>query len=265
MKKTGWIKFALIGLLLAGLISPSLAPVLAQTPEASPYTLSLRRDLGFSSGSQIRGTFTVNISGPDGYTKVVYTLDGQPMIELTSAPYAFQFNTDSYALGVHELAAQVTAADGKVYTTPPFTRQFVDAATENAVTRNILFPILGVVLGLIVVVVVAQTVLFRRRSKGIPMGAARNYTLAGGSICPHCHRPTPLHLFGFNVGLGKFDYCEACGKWSVMRRVPIESLRAAEEAEKVQAAADESLPSFNEPSEEDKLREMIDKSKYDGR
>ena len=94
------------------------------------------------------------------------------------------------------------------------------------------------------------------------MGAARNYGYAGGSICPRCHRPTPRHVWGLNVGLGKLDYCENCGKWSVMRRMPIEFLRGAEEAEKVSAAPASSQPLY-EQTEQEKLREMVDKSKYD--
>jgi hypothetical protein len=68
---------------------------------------------------------------------------------------------------------------------------------------------------------------------------------------------------GMNLGMGKFDYCENCGKWSLMRRVPLEILRAAEITEKVQASKDEALPSTGEPTEEEKLRELIEKSKYD--
>ncbi len=263
MKRSFWMQIGVVSLLVLGLIGAGIMPALAQTPEAAVYTLGLRRDFGYGNGGQIRGAFSVSVSGPAGYTKVVYTIDGQVMAELTSAPFALQFNTSSYPAGVHELAAQVTSADGKVYTTPARTVQFVTQEEQNSGMQKILIPLLGLIFGILLLVVVGQTLLFRRRKHDIPLGAERNYSFAGGSICPRCHRPTPLHMFGMNVGFGKFDFCENCGKWSVMRRVPLEILRAAEIAEKAQADRDETMPPAGEPSEEEKLREMIEKSKYD--
>lgn len=263
MKRTSRKQLCAVCLLVFGLIGIRFSAAKAQTPGAAVYTLGLSRDFGYSNGGQIRGAFSIRVSGPDGYTKVVYTIDGQVMAELTSAPYALKFNTSSYPPGVHELAAQVTGPDGRVYTTAARTAQFVTQEEENAGMKKILFPLLGLVLGVLLLVVLGQTLLFRRRKHDIPLGAERNYSYSGGSICPKCHRPTPLHMTGMNLGLGKFDFCENCGKWSVMRRVPLEILHAAEVAERVQADRDETLPLGAEPTEEQKLREMIEKSKYD--
>lgn len=263
MKRTSWMQICAVCLLVFTLMGTSLAPALAQTPEAVVYALSLTRDFGYGNGGQIRGAFSARVSGPDGYTKVVYTIDGQVMAELISAPFTLQFNTSSYPAGVHELAARVTGADGKEYTTPARTVQFVTQEEQNAGMQKILVPMLGLIFGVLLLVVLGQTLLFRRRKQDTPLGAERNYSISGGAICPKCHRPTPLHLMGMNLGLGKFDYCENCGKWSLMRRVPLEILRAAEITEKVQASKDEALPSTGEPTEEEKLRELIEKSKYD--
>ncbi len=240
----------------------SFSPVFAQTPNAPVYTMGLSRDFGYGNGSQIRGTFSAHITGPEGITKVVYRIDGQELAEVSAAPFSYQFNTSSYAVGVHSLTAEVTTADGGVYTTPSRTYDFVSQAQEGEGMKNILFPVLGVLGGIMLVVVVAQTLLFRKKGASVPMGAARNYGVAGGSICPRCHRPTPRHVWGFNVGIGKLDYCENCGKWSVMRRMPIELLRGAEEAEKASAPSGSSQPLY-EQTEQEKLREMVDKSKYD--
>jgi len=256
-------RIGIVLLFVAAFALGSLSPVLAQTPDAPVYTMGLSRDFGYGNGSQIRGTFSAHIAGPEGITRVVYRIDGQVLAEVSALPFSYQFNTSSYPVGVHTLTAEVTTADGKVVTTPSRTYDFVSQAQESEGMKNILFPMLGVLGGIMVIVVLAQTLLFRKK-KGvsIPMGAARNYGYAGGSICPHCHRPTPRHVWGLNVGLGKLDYCENCGKWSVMRRMPIELLRGAEEAEKVSAAPASSQPLY-EQTEQEKLREMVDKSKYD--
>jgi len=76
----------------------------------------------------------------------VYTIDGQVMAELISPPFTLQFNTSSYPAGVHELAARVTGADGKEYTTPARTVQFVTQEEQNAGMQKILVPMLGLIL-----------------------------------------------------------------------------------------------------------------------
>ncbi len=250
-------------LLVMSLALSGIRPAIAQTPAASVYTMSLSRDFGYGMGSQIRGTFSAHINGPQGISQVTYTIDGQVLATVNTSPFSYQFNTSSYATGVHSLYAEVTASNGTVYTTPTVTYDFVSQSQQNSGMGNILIPLLAVVFGLILIVVLGQTIAFRRRKgPGVPLGAERNYGVAGGSICPHCHRPTPRHMWGFNVGFGKFDYCENCGKWSVMRALPIDVLRAAEQAEKANAGNGSQTP-IKEKTEEEKLREMIDKSKYD--
>ncbi|MEN6410121.1 MAG: hypothetical protein ABFD44_10485, partial [Anaerolineaceae bacterium] len=65
---------------------------------------------------------------------------------------------------------------------------------------------------------------------------------------------------GFNLGPRvKFDRCENCGKWGVMKIVSLEKLREAEAAERRDAQA---APQVAEPSEEEKLRRELDESKY---
>lgn len=261
--KNGFVyRIGIVLLIVVAFALGRFSPVFAQTPDAPVYTMGLSRDFGYGNGSQIRGTFSAHIAGPEGITKVVYRIDGQVLAEVSAAPFSFQFNTSSYAVGAHTIIAEVTAADGMVYTTASRTYDFVSQAQESEGMKNILIPLLGVLGGIVLISVLVQTVIFRKKGASVPMGAARNYGYAGGSICPRCHRPTPRHVWGFNVGIGKFDYCENCGKWSVMRRMPIELLRGAEEAEKAHADAASSQPLY-EQTEQEKLREMVDKSKYD--
>ncbi|HAD07188.1 MAG TPA: hypothetical protein DCE76_08530, partial [Anaerolineaceae bacterium] len=67
------------------------------------------------------------------------------------------------------------------------------------------------------------------------------------------------HIWGINLVVGKWDRCENCGKFSLMRRQPLEVLRAAEAAERQSEQAN--LPA-SAKSEEEKLKELLDQSKY---
>jgi uncharacterized Zn-finger protein len=105
----------------------------------------------------------------------------------------------------------------------------------------------------------AIPILTGRENKNLPLGAPRKYGAAGGAICPKCGRPFALHLFGFNLGLSKFDRCPYCGKWSTVRAKPLPELRAAEAAEL--EAANAAAPSLL--SEEERLRRELERSRYE--
>jgi hypothetical protein len=96
--------------------------------------------------------------------------------------------------------------------------------------------------------------------KHLPLGTPRAYGIAGGAICPNCHRPSPLSLIGLKLGFGvKFVRCEFCGKWSWMRRVGLDELRAAEAAELTGAQAAQPIP---QKSETDRLKDLADESRF---
>jgi hypothetical protein len=122
-------------------------------------------------------------------------------------------------------------------------------------------PLFGEIAGVILIMVLLQVLVFRKR-KANPYepGTQRSYGIAGGSICSKCDRPTPRHIWGMNLELAKFDRCENCGKWSVMRAMPLERLRAAEEAEKPDEGG---VIGKTDQSPEDELRELLNKSKYE--
>jgi hypothetical protein len=225
------------------------------------YSIHVNRDFGFGNGSQIRGTFSLSLVGDEAnVASVEYQIDGQKLAIASQAPFKVQFNTNSYPSAVHELGAVVTLKDGSTVTTETYRYQFVSAAEESAAMQNILIPLLAVVFGLIVLMLGIQLLAARGKPAGGPEpGTQRSYGFAGGSICPKCKRPTPLHPMGFNIGLGKFDRCENCGKWSVMRRYPMDQLRAAEIAE---MSSERVSIAAGEKSEEEKLREMLDESRY---
>lgn len=248
----------LSGLTLAAiLILASFGSVIAQ----EGYSIHMDRDFGFGNGSQIRGTFSISLIGAEeAVSAVVFKIDDQELAALSQPPFKFQFNTSNYPSGDHALSAEVTLKDGSTLTTATRTYQFATADEESAFMKEIIFPLLGVLLLVMVLGIGSQFLAARGKPVGGPEpGTQRNYGFTGGSICPKCNRPTPIHPLGLNLLVGKLSRCENCGKWSIMRRVPMELLRAAEIAE---IKADRAGAANVEKTEEEKLRELLDNSRY---
>ena len=128
---------------------------------------------------------------------------------------------------------------------------------------RILLPVVGA-LALVGVLVVVFTVIDIRRGRKshTPLGAARRYGLMGGTVCPKCGRPFSRHWWAPNALAGKLDHCPHCGRWSVVRALPLDQLRAAEAAELQNAQPATPLPNL---SPEEKLRRQLDDSRYDTR
>ena len=236
----------------------SAVPALAQTNDLQ---LSVNRVFGYGGGSQIQGSFQMRASGPADLASVTFKIDDQVVGTVTSAPFQVNFNTAAYALGVHTLTAQGQTTGGRALASAPRSFEFVSASTGFAAAGRILVPVLGIVGLLLVVGLGASFIEVRRNQRSpVPLGAARRYGVFGGAICPKCDRPFSRHWWALNAGIGKFDRCPHCGRWSVVRAVPLEQLRAAEAAELGQAKASALVP---ELSAEEKLRRQIDDSRFD--
>src|SRR5262245_31645440 len=243
--------------LLAVLMSVAL-PTFAQSDE---LTLVVRRIFGYGGGDQIQGSFSMEATGPADLASVTFKVDDQVVGTVTAAPFKVNFNTDSYGLGWHVLTAQGQSTSGRALTAAPRRFEFVTAATGLETAGRIVLPLLGVLL-LIGLVAGGASILEIRRSRRspTPLGAARRYGLWGGAICPKCDRPFSRHWWAPNAGLGKLDRCPHCGRWSVVRPVPLDQLRAAEAAELQAAQPASPVP---ELSPEEKLRRQLDESRYD--
>lgn len=243
--------------LAAILILASFGSVIAQ----EGYSIHMDRDFGFGNGSQIRGTFSISLIGAaEAVSSVVFKIDDQDLAALSQPPFKYQFNTSNFPSGSHDLSAVVTLKDGSTLTTAARTYQFATADEEGAFMKEILFPLLGVLLLIMVVGVGSQYLAARGKPAGGPEpGTQRNYGFTGGAICPKCNRPTPIHPLGLNLLVGKLSRCDNCGKWSILRRVPNEILRAAEIAE---VQTDLAGAASMEKSEEEKLRDLLDNSRY---
>jgi len=229
--------------------------------QQTDYRLNVSRTFGYGNGSNIRGTFTLSVAGPGNIHTVSYMIDNQLIAETTSDPFKLTFQTTQYPDGWHDLSAIVETNDGSKITTPVERLNFVSAEQESSGMVGILVPLFGGIALVMVGVVAFQTIIFRKKPfSTLPLGASRNYGLRGGTICPHCRRPYGIHWWAMNVGLrNRFDRCEFCGKWSIIHMMRRTELDAAESAELEQAQAE---PQITPKSEQDRLKEMIDNSRF---
>jgi hypothetical protein len=247
-----WV-IALVLLILGGVV-----PALAQS---DALQLFVRRNFGYSGGSQIQGSFRMEGMGPADLASVTFKIDQQVVGTSAQAPYRVDFNTDAYSLGWHTLSAEGQTTGGRRLTSAARRFEFVSAAQGQKAGAQIALPLLAVV-GLALLVGAGVSLFQIRRAKNIktPLGAPRKYGLFGGAICPKCGRPFSRHWWGLNAGLGKFDRCDHCGKWSIVRALPQEQLRAAEAAEVEQAKSTIPVP---EISAAEKLRRQLDDSRFE--
>ncbi len=123
------------------------------------------------------------------------------------------------------------------------------------------FIILGVIL-LAWLLLRVLPMLLKREHVHLEAGTQREYGIGGGTICQRCHRPFPLAMFGPRLGLvTTIARCPYCGHWGIVRRRSLEELRAAEAAEIVDAQMGLAA---TEKSEEQKLREQTDDTRFTG-
>jgi Bacterial Ig domain len=232
-------------------------PTLAQS---EGLKLTMSRDWGYGGfNNEIQGLFSMHVSGPEDLIKVEFYIDDLKIGEDNEAPFAFQFTTDTYPLGVHSLYASGTTSGNQTLHSNVIQAKFVSPSEGTDAAIKIAGPILGIVLLAILLSVGVPLIITRGKKEILPLGEERNYGIRGGGICPKCHRPFVLHLWGMNLGLSKFDRCPYCGKWSVVRAQSIEKLREAEKVELEWAKAE--IPQI---PEDEKLRKEMDDSKYQG-
>ena len=251
-------RFLSVVLLAALLLVFVSGSALAQSAE---YKLNVQRTFGFSSGSQIKGNFSLSIVGPaDTIQSVTYQLDGQTMATIDQPNFKFSFKTEDYPTGWHDLSAVVLTKDQLSVTTPVRRFQFVTSAEEATATRNIVVPLISGIVILMILGVGAQMLFLRGKHSTLPLGAPRTYGIWGGAICPRCKRPFSIHMWAVNAGFSKFDRCDYCGKWSLVKRRSLDELRAAEQAELAETQTG-AVPEFAQQAEET-LRRKLDESRY---
>ncbi len=262
MKKTFLPGFSAV---ILATICLALFALPAHAQQEDELRLNISRVFGYSSGFgpgnvQLQGVMALTARGPENLQKVVFYLDEIPMGEITQAPFKLNFNTDNYPLGNHTIYAVGTTGDGRELRSNQVKAEFVSAEAGWQSALKIAGPILAIVFAIMLVAFVGPMIFERGKQGRIPLGTEHNYGIRGGSICPKCKRPFPLHLYGFNVVTHKLDRCPHCGRWSLVRPLPLTELRAAEEAERQMA---QEKPQVEGISEEEKLRKELEDSRFD--
>ena len=251
-------KLTLIWINLVLIFSSCWITAVAQSDDEIILTMS--RDFGYSSGTgKIQGTFSIKAQAPDNVVRVVFYIDEQEIGEATAAPFKVRFDTGSFALGLHTIYAKAYSADEREFQSRIIQREFVSADEGWQAAAKIAGPILALTLGVTVLSFLFPFLAGRKKRTTLPLGAARNYGMVGGTICPKCSRPFSIHLFSLRLGFSRLDWCPHCYKWSFVRRNSNEELKAAEKVElEMAGGASENLGL----SEEEKLRKDLEDSKY---
>jgi hypothetical protein len=151
--------------------------------------------------------------------------------------------------------------DGRTLYSNQINVNFVTSEEGWSSAGRFLIPILAVVFGVMLLSFVVPWLLNRGKPRvAVPLGAPRNYGVAGGTICPKCKRPFSRNLLSPNLLVGKLERCPLCGKWSLARRASPAELAAAEAAELEMTPEREQTPAL---SEEERLRRDLEDSRYE--
>jgi len=238
----------------------SMCWIPAHAQSEDEISLSMSREFGYSSGTgKIQGTFSITAKGPVDVVRVVFFIDDQQLGEANAAPFKVRFDTGSFGLGLHSISAKAYTNDGREIQSKVIQREFVSAEEGWQAAGKIAGPIIGLTLGITVLSFLFPFLAGKRKRTALPMGAARNYGMIGGTICPKCSRPFSIHVFSLRLGFGRLDWCPHCYKWSLVRRNSLEELR---EAEKRELASAGGVPENLGLSDEEKLRKSLEDSKY---
>jgi hypothetical protein len=256
------IRTVFISITFVFLLALLAMPALAQEGE---LRLNLRKSFGYSSGFasgnlKLQGVMTLSASGPADLQRVAFFLDETSLGEAVQEPFRLNFSTDGYSQGKHTLYAVGYTAGGRELTSNQIMAEFVTAEAGWQDAMRIIGPLFALIVIVMVVASVGPLLMDRGKKSRVSLGAERKYGAFGGSICPKCKRPFPLHFYGLNMLTHKLDLCPHCRRWSFVRPLPLSELRAAEQAELEMAGE---APRISTTTEEEKLRKELEDSRFD--
>ncbi len=242
----------LLVFLMAALLA--VADRVSAQADPPPLSLSLRRDWGYGGlDGRIQGRFTLRVKEESLFVRVVFYLDETEMAVLDEPPFAFRFHTGDYPPGEHRLWAQAFTAEGETVASEPIYAYFLTDEEGREATTRILIVVGG--LSLVSTVLAGLMLVVLGRSE---KSAGGSYGLLGGTICPHCGKPYAMHFYAPNLVTHRFDRCPHCGRWALVRRQPLDALRAAEGG-----AEDNPQAPASQETEEERLRRLLDESRYE--
>lgn len=249
-------KLVLISIITVLLLSVVVLPVLGQDDD---YTIRLRRDFGYGAGSNVRGNFTISLVGDESRVDSVdFLIDGELMASISEPPFRYQFHTDTYGFGVHQLSAQVLLLDGSEVQTRTVGLNFVSPEQERQSLTRIFTGIgLAIIIPMVIFILFQSRAATRKAKQPIQSGEPQDYGILGGTICPKCGRAFQNHFWGLNLVTGKYDRCDHCGKWSFTRRATPEELKAAEDSIQDIDQTDQDLV-----SDQDEPKDIFEDTKY---
>jgi len=233
MLKNSRSKQAFILMFLAAFLMGSL--FVARVSAQPTISLSIYRDDGYSLGSDINGQFTVTAQVSSGVVRVEFYLNGTLQQSDTSSPFTWAFNTNSYPLGHVNITAVAYDSSGQQETA------FLNLnLVETPAWANILLVLVIVVS----IVVVAISLWYKMR---------RNSGKSKLVKCPSCgYVYTPSSGMSLvHVGSSQLRKCPKCGKTFFGG-----NLKETPETE-------ETRPTSDTLTEDERLKRDIEKSKYE--
>jgi hypothetical protein len=240
----------LLLILLALFVLVNVNLVSGQENEPS-LRINIDRQVGFSLGGRIQGTFQISANGPPELSRVQFLIDGQLLGEDLSAPYEIRLQTSNYSAGGHTLSAVGILDDGQTLESETLRRDFVSG--------NWVFFVLIVLILTIVAVRIIPAILSSRQSSEYSGG--QEYGYLGGAICQRCHRPFRLHYWSPRLLVGRLQRCPYCGKWQLARRASRDLLAEAERINKESAV--EVSQTAKKTDDEDRLSRLLEDSRFE--
>lgn len=232
--------------LLAGVLLFALLPAVWAHEEEGSLELQLRRDLGFGSGSQIQGLFSLIIADTHDAVRVEFLLDDEVIGEDAEPPFHMRIYTGDYPLGWHVFRAVGYTADGDELESNTLQRQFVS----------------GNVAIFVLVAVILLILAFRAASYFLTRDEGERYGVYGAAVCPHCGKPFARHWWAPNLIAGKFDRCPHCHRWNLVSRASSSTVEQAESLLKETRHGGEEGESIAE-SDEERLRRRLGDSRFE--
>jgi hypothetical protein len=204
-------------------------------------TLRLRRDFGYGGfASDIEGNFTLVASGPSTMARLSFLMDGNPVAEVTQAPFQYRFHTGEFPPGMHTMQAVGYTESGLELRSNVVATRFLTSAQAREGIIGQIAPLLAVIFGLMALSYAVTYVLAHRRGRSRQPG--QGYGIMGGAICPRCKRPYARAFFALRLIGAQLERCPHCGKWAFVRAASRDELSAAEAAQEPEDSLGPSRP-----------------------
>jgi hypothetical protein len=246
-------KLLMLSILLVAALVGTL-PAQAQEDEPS-LRFGLNKIFGYAMGSDIQGSFSLNVHNDEDFSRVVLLVDGQQVQVDNEAPFQIRFSTSDFSPDVHTIQLRGTTLEGDEVASQELVLTFLSSEQARTQAVDFIVPLLAVILAIMVLSSVLPALLGRGRRAFQP----GSYGPAGGAVCSRCALPFGRSLFSANLLVGKLERCPHCGKWGLVRRASSIDLEAAE----ARFATTDSEGGVRLEDEQEHLRRMLDESRYE--